>query len=231
MSDFAELESTLGYTFNDKELLNRALTHSSFARENGDEGKDYERLEFLGDAVLELSVSDHLFKSYSRMDEGVMSRSRAGLVCENALFASAKRLDIGRHIRLSHGEERSGGRDKAAILSDVLEAIIGAIYLDSGFETARQFTMRFTESFIKEHGMDINTVDYKTRLQEYVQRKFKGSVLRYEVVHEEGPDHKKIFEIDVLMDEQVIGKGSGTSKQNAGQAAAKSAMDKLTKRS
>ncbi len=229
MYDISDFERIIEYTFRDKNLLRRALTHSSYAVEQGQEGRDYERLEFLGDAVLELSMSDHLYKNHPEMDEGVMTKTRARLVCESALYVSARRLDVGSFVLLSRGEEKSGGRNKAAILSDVLEAVIGAIYLDSGFEEARRFIIRFTEVFIRENGLDVNTVDNKTQLQEYVQKRFRGRTLRYKVVGEDGPDHMKTFAMQVLLDDRIIGEGTGASKQSAGQNAARMAMDRLEK--
>lgn len=230
MNDRIEsMEEILRYEFKDKKLLRQALTHSSYAA-NQNTGNDNERLEFLGDAVLELSVSDYLYRTYPDLHEGHMTRMRACLVCENALYQAAKRLNIGEYLLMSYGEEQSGGREKPTILSDAIEALIAALYIDGGFDAARKFIMDFTRDNVESNAVEVMTQDYKTALQEYVQRKYRGSTIRYKVAGEEGPDHKKTFHMQVLMDNEVLGEGHGGSKQSAGQEAARNALKRLNKR-
>lgn len=224
MENIAALEEKIKYTFNDKALLVQALTHSSFAASQNPPIDDNERLEFLGDAVLELSITDYLFNNHPDMDEGRMTKTRASVVCESALYAIAKNLGLASHLRLSKGEEISNGRDKPTILSDAMEAVIGAIYLDGGFTKAKRFVLKFVAEFIQENGMDVFREDYKTRLQEYVQKKYKGSSLSYKLIDEQGPDHKKTFIMQVLLNGEVIGEGRGATKQGAGQNAAHEAL-------
>lgn len=217
------LESALEYHFSDTQLLQTALTHTSFVKEDGAHGAHNERLEFLGDAVLELCVSAYIFSKHPQMQEGEMTRMRARLVCESALFHAALSLGVKDYIRLGHGEIQTGGAEKPSILADALEAVIGAIYLDGGLEAARAFVVGHVVSLLENSAADTQDKDYKTRLQELVQHTHSGA-LRYELAGAAGPEHQKIFTMRVLLDDRVIGVGSGRSKQQAGQEAAKAAL-------
>lgn len=224
-----ELEATIGYTFQNSAYLERALTHSSFHKtEKGKyEPKDNERMEFLGDAVLELCVSEELFLRFPDMQEGQMSKTRAGIVCESALSEAAKRIGLGAHLKLGHGEELGGGRDKPSILSDAFEALICAIYLDSGFEQAKTFVHAHVLPLLNLEAYSITEKDYKTRLQERIHQKTHGKQVQYRLLKEEGPDHKKTFTMAVELEGKILGTGTGNSKQNAGQAAAKYALEQM----
>lgn len=222
------LEAKLDYRFNNKRLLLTALTHSSYANENRSEGIECnERLEFLGDSVLGQVVAAHLYVSCPGMPEGQMTRLRAELVCEHSLFNVAQTLGLGRHIRLGRGEEHTGGRHRESILADAVEAVIAAMYLDGGMEVAKDFIHKRLldgASLQKAHPVS----DYKTALQELVQRKPNQS-LSYDTVDESGPDHSKTFTVAVSLNGKIVGDGVGKTKKEAEQAAAKSAMEELTK--
>ena len=209
-------ESNIGYEFTDKELLLTALTHSSFANERKDMPFN-ERLEFLGDAVLQLVTSEKLFSENPGMPEGAMSRHRAALVCEDALAGYSARIDLGSSLRLGKGEEMNGGRVRPSILADAFEAVIGAIYLDGGFEPARAFIRRFIDN------AHLSLKDHKTLLQEIIQQN-RGEQLSYVLVGEEGPAHDRTFTVQVHLNSNVIGTGSGRSKKRAEQEAAKQAL-------
>lgn len=212
-----DFEKNLGYTFKDKELLTTALTHSSYANENKFTMPYNERLEFLGDAVLQLIVSEKLFKEHPDMPEGKMSRQRAALVCEDALAGYSRQINMGEYLRLGKGEENSGGRNRPSILADAFEAVTGAIFLDGGMKNAGRFVLRFIDEAHAQLG------DFKTRLQEIIQQN-PGERLSYEVVAETGPDHDKRFEVQVLLNSNIIGHGAGRSKKRAEQAAAREAL-------
>ncbi len=212
-----QLETIIGYTFKDPILLETALTHTSFANESKTPVHHNERLEFLGDSVLSIVVADYLFHHWKNRPEGDLTRARASLVCESALFEFAKEIDLGKYLRLGKGEERGGGRQRPSVVSDAFEALIAALYLDGGMETARSFILPFiTEG--KTAGPD-----YKTRLQEVVQQN-PEEILRYEVLSETGPDHAKHFEMAVYLNSNQIGRGSGHSKKAAEQEAARQAL-------
>lgn len=217
------LEETLEYTFTDRSLLETALTHTSFVKGDGKRQTHNERLEFLGDAVLELCVSEHLYLQQPRMQEGAMTRHRARLVCERALFSAANSLEIPAHLRLGNGEELTGGRNKPSIVSDALEAVLGAIYLDGGLEHARRVILEHVIRLLEEARVDETDKDYKTRLQEHVQKGHIG-MLEYECMDEAGPEHQKRFTICVRLSGEAIGTGTGLNKQSAGQEAAKAAL-------
>ena len=219
-------QQTIAYSFHDLTLLDTALTHTSYVKGEGKGGVHNERMEFLGDAVLELSVSRYLYSNYPQQNEGVMTRIRALTVCEDALFQAARKLELGSRLRISRGEERSGGREKPSILSDALEAVIGAIYLDGGIEAADAFILRFIAPTVQEAEARVNTKDYKTQLQEYVQREHRGGV-EYVLQGESGPAHKKTFVMQCVLGNEALGAGEGASKQEAGQAAAKAALLQL----
>lgn len=219
-----ELEKRLGYSFTDKSLLSTALSHSSYANENRSQSN--ERLEFLGDSVLGQAVAHHLYLAFPKMPEGQMTRLRAELVCEQALFAVAKKLELGRYIKLGKGEEHTGGRQRESILADAVEAVIAAMYLDGGMDTARGFINAFVLSELNA-GDSRPSTDYKTALQEQVQRR-QGQSLTYETISESGPDHNKTFTVSVLLNGKKIGEGEGRTKKEAEQSAAKSGLGEMS---
>lgn len=222
-----ELQKKIGYTFSNPELLKQALTHSSFANEQRiNRQKDYERLEFLGDAVLELVSSEFIFENNTSMPEGKMTKLRASMVCEPALAYCAREIDLGKFILLGKGEEATGGRNRDSITSDVMEAVIGAIYLDGGFEKAKAHIHKFILTDLENK---ILFLDSKTILQEEVQKK-GNTTLRYELVGESGPDHDKQFEVDAILDDEIIGHGIGHTKKAAEQQAAYEALLKMKKK-
>ena len=216
-----ELEQKIGYSFQNKSLLRQALTHSSFANEQKiNKYDDYERLEFLGDAVLELVSSEFLFREHAKMTEGQLTRMRASMVCEQALAYCAKEFGLENYILLGKGEEMTGGRTKDFIISDVMEAIIGALYVDNGMEVAKAYIHRFILSDLEHKQL---FYDAKTILQERVQQKNQGT-LHYELIREEGPDHDKMFVIEAKIDDKTIGAGQGRTKKAAEQQAAYEAL-------
>lgn len=222
-----QLEEKLGYKFKDPALLKNALTHSSYANENRAEGvPSNERLEFLGDSVLGFVTAKHLYSAQPSLPEGKMTRLRAELVCEHSLYGVAQELELGRYLRIGHGEEKNGGRERASILADATEAIIAAIFLDGGIESAASFVERMVLSpeAIKAH----HASDYKTELQELVQRRSNQSI-SYELIGESGPDHNKLFTFRVLINGVPTGEGSGRSKKEAEQMAACKALEALKK--
>lgn len=215
------LEQTIGYSFHDKKLLRQALTHSSCANEQKiNKSEDYERLEFLGDAVLELVSSDYIYRKHTAMTEGWMTKYRSSIVCEPALAFCAREIGLEQYIYLGKGEEATGGRKRDSIISDVMEAVIGAVYLDSGIDEARAFVHRFILSDLEHKQL---FYDAKTILQEEVQKENKGT-LRYELVSEEGPEHDKTFVAEAIIGDVIVGRGSGHSKKAAEQKAAYEAL-------
>ena len=225
--DFSGLENDIGYEFNNKELLVNALTHTSYANEHKyKDVKDNERLEFLGDAVLELVTSEYLFTNMPDMPEGNMTKLRASLVCEPTLAIDARELKLEDYIYLGKGEEETGGRSRDSIISDAFEALIGAIYLDGGFEYARNFIVKFALNDIENKKL---FHDSKTMLQERVNSVKNGNLI-YKIVGESGPDHNKSYEAVVMLDQMVIGKGVGHTKKAAEQQAAYKALKTLDKR-
>ena len=219
-----ELQDKIGYRFQNTDLLKQALTHSSFANEQKiNKLKDYERLEFLGDAVLELVSSEFLFRENPQMPEGQLTKLRASMVCEPALAYCAKDIDLGSYILLGRGEEYTGGRYRSSITSDVMEAIIGAIFLDGGRENAKKHIYRFILSDLENK---ILFLDSKTILQEEIQKK-KDAQLRYELIGESGPDHNKQFTVDAYLNDVLIGSGTGRTKKAAEQQAAYEALLKM----
>lgn len=214
-----ELEEKLHYHFKNRDLLITALTHSSYANEAKAPTKYNERLEFLGDSVLSLVVANYLFR-HSTRPEGELSRMRASLVSEEALFQFAKEIDLGAYLRLGRGEELGGGRERPSVVSDAFEAVIAALYLDGGMEAARSFILPFiTEGKTAEE-------DYKTKLQEVIQQNPEDK-LSYAVTGESGPAHDKRFEVTVLLNGSAMAAGTGRSKKAAEQQAAKAALHKL----
>ena len=222
-----KLEDMLGYAFRRKALLETALTHSSWANENRGSGMACnERLEFLGDAVLGFVVASYLYENAPDMPEGQMTRARAELVCERSLLGAADALGLGEHLRLGRGEELGGGRKRPSILADAFEAVVAAVFLDGGMERAAAVVDRYILSGFTEgikHGCD-----YKTLLQELIQKK-SGQTLGYQLTGESGPDHMKRFSVEALVNGAVMGFGTGRNKKEAEQAAAKAALEALSK--
>ena len=214
--ELKKLEVKIGYEFKKKELLLQALTHSSFSNEQKiNKLKDYERLEFLGDAVLELLSSRFFFDTYPDMSEGEMTRLRSSMVCEPALAFCARELSLGDFILLGKGEEATGGRKRDSIISDVMEAVIGAVYLDGGIGEAEKFIHRYILSDLENKQL---FYDSKTLLQEKMQK--QGRTITYELVSEAGPDHDKVFTVEVVIDGQTVARGEGRNKKSAQQQAA-----------
>ncbi len=213
------LEKAIGYTFQNPALLQTALTHTSFANEAKGKAENNERLEFLGDSVLSFVVAGHLFRTEKTRPEGELTRLRAQLVCEGALAAFAGQMALGQHLRLGKGEEASGGRTRPSLLADAFEALIAALYLDGGIEAAQRFILPFIAGGARGAAED----DYKTRLQEVVQQNPEEK-LSYQVVGEDGPDHDKCFTVQVMLNSNPIGRGSGHSKKLAEQQAARRAL-------
>ncbi len=217
----AQMEHKIGYCFRDKRLLRQALTHSSYANEQKiNKFEDYERLEFLGDAVLELVSSDYIFRTRPDMPEGKMTKYRSSIVCEPALAFCARQIGLEQYMLLGKGEEATGGRGRDSIISDVMEATIGAIYVDSGMEDAKAFIERFVLSDLEHKQL---FYDAKTILQEEVQKENKGT-LHYELVREEGPEHDKTFLVEAMVGDVKVGTGTGHSKKAAEQQAAYEAL-------
>ena len=220
-----KLEERLGYTFQNRRLLENALTHSSYANENKAKGESSnERLEFLGDSVLGMVVADHLYRNHPDLPEGELTRTRAALVCEESLVEVAAELNLGEYLRLGKGEESGGGRHRPSIQADAVEAVLAAVYLDGGIGSARKIIQRYI--LCREiEGLN-SSRDYKTALQELVQRE-SGQVLKYRLTGEEGPDHDKRFFVEVDLNGTPVGSGKGHSKKEAEQMAAKAAIAKL----
>lgn len=214
-----EFENLIGYSFKDKTLLLKALSHSSFANEKHSPKDSNERLEFLGDSVLGFITAEYYYKNFT-LPEGELTRLRAATVCEKALYEFSKEIELSRFIFLGKGEDLTGGRDRASINSDAFEAVIAAIYLDGGIEEAKRFVLRFVEKHAKTQG---SFKDYKTKLQEVIQKNPEEH-LEYVLVGETGPDHNKTFTVEVHLNSNVIGKGIGKSKKNAEQEAAREAL-------
>ena len=220
------LEEKLGYTFQDPSLLENALTHSSRANESRGSQASNERLEFLGDSILGMVVADHLYRNHPDLPEGDLTRTRAALVCEESLVQVAQGLDLGNYLRLGKGEETGGGRNRPSIQADAVEAVLAAIYLDGGIGSVRKVIQ--AQILSRELASLAKPRDYKTALQELVQRE-SGQVLQYRLTGEEGPDHDKRFFIQVTLNGQPLGAGSGRSKKEAEQMAAQAAIAALEK--
>lgn len=219
--DEKSIEQNIQYVFSDKALLKQAMSHSSFINEMKKTGMEsYERLEFLGDAVLELVTSEFLFENYKDLTEGQLTKLRASIVCEFTLSSVSEMLHLGEYVLLSKGEELTGGRNRSSILCDLFESVLGAIYLDAGLEAARKFALTFLLTDIESKSL---FYDAKTTLQEMVQKDGKG-VVTYELLEESGPDHNKKFVTQVLVDGESLAQGEGSSKKNAQQMAAYKAI-------
>ena len=219
-----DLQNKIGYQFKNPALLNEALTHSSYANEHKSQHIKYnERLEFLGDSVLSIVVSDYIYKNCPELPEGELTKLRASLVCEKSLYEFAKKIDLGKYLILSKGERNNGGTDRPSILSDAFEALIAAIYIDGGIAPASKHILNFVIPAIKNSKKKkIN--DYKTTLQEIIQKN-PGEKLEYVLVRESGPDHNKHFTVEVMLNSNCIGKGGGRSKKEAEQQAAREALE------
>ena len=222
-----ELEAKIGYGFKDRELLRTALTHSSYANERHGDCRSYEQLEFLGDSILGLITAEYLYAHEPKLPEGRMTRLRAELVCESSLHQVALKLELGKYMRLGRGEEHTGGRQRPSILADMVEAVIAAMYLDSGMEQSRRFVI---DMILKDARIDDShpTADYKTQLQELVQRR-SDQHISYAMTGESGPDHNKIFSFSVSINGVITGEGSGRTKKEAEQMAAMKALEALKK--
>lgn len=224
MQDLSELQNRMGYTFRDDHLLRHALAHSSYANEHrGEVPGSNERLEFLGDSVLGVITAEYLYSHFRSLPEGNLTKMRAALVCENSLFQFAKELDLGSFLLLGHGEERSGSRSRPSIVSDAFEAVLAAVYLDGGFEAAKNYVLPFLIKGAKELHTGTRDHDYKTTLQEIAQQN-PGELIHYEMIDSTGPDHAKIFEVHCYLNSNLLGKGKGRSKKEAEQMAAKEAL-------
>jgi ribonuclease-3 len=221
-SDLTELEESIKYTFKDKKLLHEALSHSSYANECRRNRRSNERLEFLGDSVLSIVVSQYLFEHFSHLPEGELTKIRASLVCEKSLHIFAQKINLGKYLLLGKGEENTGGRERASILADAFEALIAAIFLDGGLEAARTHILRFIPEDL-EAQKNAAFSDYKTILQEVIQQNPEEKV-EYVIADQTGPDHNKAFTVNVCLNSNVIGVGVGRSKKEAEQMAAKEAL-------
>ncbi len=221
------VEKRIRYKFQNQEYLRRALTHSSYANEHKKtDMKNNERLEFLGDSVLGLIISEYLYNNFNTHEEGQLTKMRAKIVCEASLGEASRKLRLGEVMLFGRGEEMTGGRDRTSILSDAFEAVVAALFLDGGIEVARTFVLRELHDTIENAAQGKLFTDYKTKLQEEIQIK-KGNRIKYEIVKEEGPDHAKLFHTNVLLNDAVIGSGSGRSKKESEQEAAKAGLRKL----
>ena len=219
------LEEKIGYHFRDPALLEQALIHSSYANEKLHDGlRSYERLEFLGDSILNFLTAQTLYHTYAGMKEGELSKLRADLVCEKSLEVTARELSLGDYLLLGKGMELAGGRNAASILADLVEAILAAIYLDGGYEPAERFFRQIVLADFRRHLAA--SADYKTELQELVQQK-RGQALEYHLLGAEGPEHDRKFYVSVTLNDETVGTGEGTSKKRAEQEAAREALQTL----
>jgi len=221
-----ELQERIGYHFRDVRLLQQALIHSSFAFERMKNGRHNETQEFLGDAVIDLTVGYILFSRFPEMREGKLTRIRAALVSEVGLAEMARRIDLGKYLFLGHGEDTSNGREKSSILSCAYEALVGALFLDSGYDEALVFVRRWFETLIDRRREILLTVDAKSGLQELLQERFNEGP-EYVLDDEQGPAHARIFMVSVLFQNKILGRGSATNKKEAEQQAARAALESL----
>lgn len=220
-----DLEAVIGYRFRNISLLQNALTHSSYANERWHNSLlSNERLEFLGDSVLGMLVAEYLYRNFPNRPEGELTRMRADMVCETTLAGAANRIGLGNHLLLGHGEEQGGGRSRDSILADAMESVIAACFLDGGLDAALQVVRTFI--LVEVPVTKLHNADYKTELQELVQRK-SGSTLNYRMVGSDGPDHAKVFEAAALLNGEEFSTGTGHSKKEAEQSAARAALEKL----
>ncbi len=217
-------QNLIGIDFDDRRLLTKALTHRSCEKSP----VNNERLEFLGDSVLGLVITEYLYRRYRGEAEGFLAKIKAYLVSSDTLFHKAEQIDLGKYMIIGKGEEKSGGRKRISILADAMEAIIGAVYLEKGLDTSRRFVLNLYKEDLKKANINLSDYyDYKTVLQEYVQKTYR-KVPVYKITNERGPDHQKIFDVEVIVNNEVMGYGSGHSKKEAEQIAAKQAYCKIT---
>ena len=227
-NSFSQFEKNIGHKFANINLLVEALCHKSYINESKDGIKSYERLEFLGDSILGVIVSNYIFDNYPRLPEGELTKLRASVVCETTLADVARKLDAGKYVLMSKGESMTGGSDKDAMLCDVFEAVVAAIYLDSGMDSAKRFVLDNLTEIIDNHAADGDVVNnYKSVLQEYVQQ--KGGSVGYKLHSEDGPEHCREYTFGVYINGNCVAEGTGTSKKKAQQAAAKLAAQKYCK--
>ncbi len=222
MSNLEDFEKVINYKFKNRDLLFEALSHSSFANESKHRYRSNERLEFLGDSVLSIVVSDYLFEHFTDIPEGELTKTRATLVCEKALHHFGSQINLGQYIMLGKGEELAGGRERPSIIADAFEAVIAAIYLDGGMEAAKRHILRFMPEDVQA-AVAAAYDDYKTILQEIIQKNPEEHV-EYRLAAESGPDHNKLFTIHVMLNSNVIGEGTAHSKKSAEQLAAREAL-------
>jgi ribonuclease-3 len=225
LNNISKFENIISYNFKHKQYILEALTHSSYSNEN----KSYafnERLEFLGDSVLGIIISDYLFKNETELPEGELTKLRANIVCEESLSEVSKKIELGTHMLLGKGEEATGGRERVSILADAVEAVIAAIYLDGGIESARKFVLTQMDEIIQDSIKGRIFRDYKTHLQEVIQSQGETNII-YDLVEEIGPDHNKKFVMQVKLNDEVLGTGEGKSKKEAEQSAAKQALRRM----
>lgn len=225
LTNISKFEKIIKYKFKNKAYILEALTHSSYSNENKTFSFN-ERLEFLGDSVLGIVISDFLFQNETELPEGELTKLRANIVCEESLSDVAKHLNLGRHILLGRGEEATGGRDRVSILADAFEAVIAAIYLDGGIESAKVFVLENMEEIIQDSVKGRIFRDYKTHLQEVIQSQGESNII-YNLVEEIGPDHNKRFVMEVKLNDEILGSGEGKSKKEAEQSAAKQALRRM----
>lgn len=222
-----EFEKVIGVVFEEKRLMETALTHSSYANQHKNMAYN-EKLEFLGDAVLQLAITEYIFKSFPEKSEGELTKLRALIVCEASLYNVAVNWNLGKHIRMSKGEEITGGRERAALLADGVEAVIAAVYLDQGMDAAKEFVVRNFLDIIDMANKNEIVLDYKTSLQEILQE--NGEIeIKYELIRYEGPPHRRKFYSKVVIDDIIMGKGEGYSKKESEQLAAKDALEKYVR--
>lgn len=225
--NIGSIEEKIGYSFKDKENLILALTHSSFANEcKSEKITSNERLEFLGDAILNLIVSEKIYFTFSNLTEGELTKARANIVCEQSLMLCSSKLELGSYLLLGKGEEITGGRTRISIIADAFEALLGAIYIDGGMEVAKNFVNTLMIDLINNSACGVLAMDYKTQLQEIIQKGGDNKII-YEIVDEKGPDHSKVFISRVMVGSRVLGDGKGKSKKEAEQNAARVAIDNL----
>lgn len=226
MSDIRQLEEKISYTFTDRDLLENAVTHSSYIKEHNRGSRSNERLEFLGDAFFDAIIGEELYKIFPQKEEGFLSRVRASLVCEKSLAKAARKLELGRYILMGNGEDKSGGRDRESILADTMEAVIGAVYLDGGFEAVKKSVLDIFREAIDDavNGKFIIT-DYKTALQEKLQHEGITDI-KYVLIKETGPDHDKTFKVQLEVNGRPETTGEGKSKKQAEQNAAEAMIER-----
>ncbi|MCI8348204.1 MAG: ribonuclease III [Firmicutes bacterium] len=228
--NFNDFEEQIGYKFKNKMYLERALTHSSYNKEKNTKHQDNERLEFLGDSFLDAIISEELFQEIPQGSEGKLTKTRALVVCEKSLARVANKYGLGRYMYMGHGEETTGGRCKSSIIADAVEAVIGALYLDGGYEITKRFVLKSFEDILQEAETGKLFSDFKSEVQEIMQKRDKNAIISYETDREEGPAHDKTFFVHISCNGNILGRGEGKSKKEAEQNAAKAAIAALERR-